>query len=103
MWGQRRTCPLCGGRLIWPHHTPKAQRRTKAGPARPIPLDAAPTPDPDARYAVSLGKTRSRWLDDDEEPDVTETRHHSHIYTCPAHVTPEQLATISEQDGVPLL
>ena len=98
-WGRLQACPLCDTRLIWPVHTPKAMRRTKAGPARAIPLDADPTDDPAAPYAVSLGRTRSRWLDDDEDPDVTESRHHSHIYTCPAGVTPEVLASLPPQNG----
>ncbi|WP_029291830.1 hypothetical protein [Cellulomonas sp. HZM] len=100
-WAHLPTCPACGGRLIWPTHTPRAQRRTERGPARPIPLDADPTDDRGAPYAVSLSKRTSRWLDEDEEPDVTESRHHSHIYTCPARITPEQLASTPQQNGTP--
>lgn len=101
-WGRAPQCPLCGGRLVWPVHTPKAQRRTRGpGVARPIPLDADPTDDPGAPYALSLGRRTSRWLDGDEAPDLTETRHHSHIYTCPNRVTPEQLASMPQQNGRP--
>lgn len=98
-WGRAARCPACGGDLIWPSHTPK--RIDPRKPRKLIPLDAAPADDdPGARYAVhGAARTRSRWLEDDEEPDVVEHRHHSHIYTCPAGVTPDQLADPTPQNG----
>lgn len=101
-WGHLPTCPLCGGQLIWPWHTPKAGRRSKQGRARPIPLDADPTEDQSAPYACGVSKRTCRWVEPDEDVAPYETRHHSHIYTCPERVTPEQLADPVQQIGLPL-
>jgi hypothetical protein len=95
-WGLAKSCPLCDGELIWPVHTPK---HLGTGQRRQIPLDAGANFDPTCRYAVSAGRTRSRWLDEDESPDVSESRHYSHFATCLKFVTPEQLASMTQQNG----
>ncbi len=97
-WGQP-ACPLCGGELIWPLHVPKRIRPGEH--RRRIPLDRAPTDDPTARYAVfgSGAAKTSRYLEDDEQPDVLDTVHPPHFATCPDGITPEQLASMTQQNG----
>lgn len=99
--GQHRpaTCPLCGGELIWPLHIPK---RIKPGEQRRhIALDRRPDETSSGRYAVSgFGPAkRSRYLEADETPDPLETRHLSHFATCPQQITPDELASMTQQNG----
>lgn len=83
----REKCPRCDGDLIWPVHTPKRVGEV----ARRVPLDASPTDDVKAPYAVVFTGSRSRWLDPGDDVDVIEERHQSHVYTCPDRVTPDEL------------
>lgn len=92
-------CPLCGTELIWPLHVPK---RIKPGELRrQIVLDRQPDETGTGRYAVSgFGSSkRSRYLEPDETPDELETRHLSHFATCPHEITPDELASMTQQNG----
>jgi hypothetical protein len=92
-------CPLCGTELIWPLHVPK---RIKPGEQRrQIALDRQPDETGTGRYAVSgFGPAkRSRYLEPDESPDHLETRHLSHFATCPQQITPDELASMTQQNG----
>lgn len=94
-------CPLCGGELIWPLHVPKRIRPGEH--RRQIALDRDPDLTGTARYAVSgFGPAkRSRYLEPDESPDPLETRHYSHFATCPQEITPEELASMAQRNGLP--
>lgn len=97
--GRPDRCPLCGRRLIWPVHTPKRPRPGEH--RRQIPLDREPDETGTGQYAVSasgLAKV-SRYLEPGEQPEAFETRHLSHFATCPQEITPDELASMTQQNG----
>lgn len=90
---------VCGARLRWVRYTPK----DAAVSTLPLDLLAARPGTPahrTANYAVPLGGNRARQLDPFHPLDESLEwgPFNIHYATCPQHVTPEQLAAMSQQN-----
>ncbi len=99
-WGSAPVC-VCGAGLIWPLYIPAPERLDPAERRKRLPLDATPTEDPAARFAVFGAGRTCRRLDADEPLDLNERRHEIHFATCPVQVTADQLASMPQQNGRP--